>query len=143
MTRNKSLVIIAAMVIGSMFGACNAATQQTAETEINSPTPKEEIIISSPSPSTVPKKSAPKPAPIQKSVETTPKPTPVKKVVKPVPKLVKPAPTQAANLPACTKTDCNCSDFATQADAQKVLKAFPGDPFKLDRNKDGIACEKN
>jgi hypothetical protein len=131
MTQNKGLVIIAAMVIGSIFGACNAANQPAAETEINFPIPTKEIIASSPSPSLSPspvqKKSAAKPAPIQKSVETTPKPTPV----------------QAANLPACTKSDCNCSDFATQADAQKVLKAFPNDPFGLDRDSDGIACESN
>lgn len=45
------------------------------------------------------------------------------------------------NLPACTKTDCNCSDFKTRADAQKVLDAIPSDPFKLDPDRDGIACE--
>lgn len=44
-------------------------------------------------------------------------------------------------LPGCTKTDCNCSDFKTRADAQKVLNAIPGDPFKLDPDRDGIACE--
>ena len=30
---------------------------------------------------------------------------------------------------------------ATQAEAQRVLEAYPGDPFKLDRDKDSIACE--
>lgn len=44
-------------------------------------------------------------------------------------------------LPACVRTDCNCKDFKTQEDAQRVLDAFPGDPHGLDRDKDGIACE--
>lgn len=135
---NKGLVIIAAMVIGSMFGACNAANQPAAETETNTPTPTNEIITSSPSPSPVQK--TPQPAPVTKSVKPSPQPAPVPKSVKPTPS---PTPVQAANLPACTKTDCNCSDFATQAEAQKVLKAFPGDPFGLDRDSDGIACEGN
>jgi hypothetical protein len=50
-------------------------------------------------------------------------------------------PVAAKNLPNCINSDCNCSDFSTQAEAQKVLEAFPGDPYGLDRDKDGIACE--
>lgn len=46
-----------------------------------------------------------------------------------------------SQLPDCVNSDCNCSDFATQKAAQTVLDAFPGDPFRLDRDKDGIACE--
>jgi hypothetical protein len=40
----------------------------------------------------------------------------------------------------------NCSDFASQADAQAVLRADPTDPNKLDTDRpkpDGIACESN
>jgi micrococcal nuclease len=37
--------------------------------------------------------------------------------------------------------DYNCSDFRTQAEAQKVFDAYPGNPFKLDKDRDGIACE--
>jgi micrococcal nuclease len=44
-------------------------------------------------------------------------------------------------LPACVATDCNCSDFTTWEQAQAVLEAFPGDPHRLDGNRDGIACE--
>lgn len=47
----------------------------------------------------------------------------------------------SGNFPACVKTDCNCSDFKTQREAQRVLDAFPGDPHGLDRDKDGVACE--
>ena len=46
-----------------------------------------------------------------------------------------------ANLPACTRTDCDCRDFQTQAEAKRVLDAFPNDPFDLDRDKDGVPCE--
>ncbi len=37
----------------------------------------------------------------------------------------------------------NCSAFASQADAQAVLRADPRDPNKLDADRDGIACESN
>lgn len=52
-----------------------------------------------------------------------------------------PTPTVSFSLPGCNKTDCNCSDFSTQAEAQAVLDASPGDPHGLDRNGDGVACE--
>lgn len=32
------------------------------------------------------------------------------------------------NLPACASTDCNCSDFRTQQQAQRVLESFPAIP---------------
>lgn len=35
--------------------------------------------------------------------------------------------------------DRDCADFASQAEAQAALQ--PGDPERLDRDKDGIACE--
>jgi hypothetical protein len=37
------------------------------------------------------------------------------------------------------KTDCDCSDFATQREVQRFL--LPGDPYQLDGDGDGIACE--
>lgn len=37
----------------------------------------------------------------------------------------------------------NCADFASQADAQAVLRADPSDPNRLDADRDGIACENN
>ena len=42
---------------------------------------------------------------------------------------------------SCLSSDCNCSDFATQAEAQSVLDRFTGDPHRLDRDRDGVACE--
>jgi len=37
--------------------------------------------------------------------------------------------------------DYDCSDFRTQAKAQKVLNSRSGDPYKLDSDGDGQACE--
>ena len=45
------------------------------------------------------------------------------------------------NLPACVSTDCNCSDFRNGQEAQDVLNIDRGDPFDLDRDSNGIACE--
>jgi len=42
---------------------------------------------------------------------------------------------------AAQSGDLNCSDFATQADAQAELSRDPSDPNGLDRDNDGIACE--
>lgn len=67
----------------------------------------------------------------------SPKPTP-SGTARPTP-TANPAPT--TNLPACTKTDCDCKDFKSRAEAQRVLDANPSDPHKLDGDKDGIACE--
>ncbi len=50
--------------------------------------------------------------------------------------------TQKANLPNCINSDCNCSDFATQEEAQRVLDAFPDDRYKLDGDGNGLACER-
>ena len=44
-------------------------------------------------------------------------------------------------LVACTKTDCNCSDFQTQEEAQIVFDQFEGDPFALDSDGNGLVCQ--
>jgi micrococcal nuclease len=54
---------------------------------------------------------------------------------------VTPTPTPTPLLPACTQSDCDCADFQTQAEAQRVLNAFSGDPHRLDGDRDGVACE--
>ncbi|MBD2016118.1 excalibur calcium-binding domain-containing protein [Microcoleus sp. FACHB-53] len=81
---------------------------------------------------------------------STPITTPtVKSAGTTAPKLAKKAKTSATDspntstekLPDCVQKDCNCSDFNTQTQAQAVLDAFPNDPHKLDKNKDGRACE--
>ncbi|MER2510761.1 excalibur calcium-binding domain-containing protein [Amaricoccus sp.] len=38
--------------------------------------------------------------------------------------------------------DYDCGDFSTQAEAQRIYEdAGPGDPYRLDRDHDGVACE--
>lgn len=41
--------------------------------------------------------------------------------------------------PVATASDYDCSDFASQEEAQEYLE--PGDPYGLDADNDGIACE--
>lgn len=40
-----------------------------------------------------------------------------------------------------TENCCNCRDFKTQVEAQKILDSTPGEPYKLDRASDGVAYE--
>lgn len=47
--------------------------------------------------------------------------------------------TTASAAPIATTSDYDCSDFATQEEAQEYLE--PGDPYGLDADNDGIACE--
>lgn len=47
----------------------------------------------------------------------------------------------APGAAAAQHRDYNCSDFATQAEAEEYL--LPGDPYGLDADNDGIACEDN
>jgi endonuclease G len=49
--------------------------------------------------------------------------------------------TDVSTLPPCVDDDCNCGDFRNQALAQAVLTAFPQDPFRLDADGNGVACE--
>ncbi|HUB99589.1 MAG TPA: excalibur calcium-binding domain-containing protein [Solirubrobacterales bacterium] len=40
---------------------------------------------------------------------------------------------------SATARDYDCADFANQAEAEEYL--LPGDPYRLDADSDGIACE--
>jgi hypothetical protein len=47
---------------------------------------------------------------------------------------------------AAGRGDRDCSDFGSQGEAQRFFIANGGpasDPYKLDRDNDGIACESN
>jgi len=50
--------------------------------------------------------------------------------------------TKKADLPSCNSSDCDCSDFNTQEEAQRLLDAFPDDRHKLDGDGNGLACER-
>jgi hypothetical protein len=44
--------------------------------------------------------------------------------------------------PCLAQRDMDCSDFRTQREAQDFYERNgPGDPHRLDRDNDGIACE--
>ncbi len=73
---------------------------------------------------------SPVPTTEEKSIEF-PAPTPTPSAME----------SQDKSLPACVQSDCNCTDFKTQVEAQAVLEKFANDPHKLDKNKDGTACE--
>jgi hypothetical protein len=45
----------------------------------------------------------------------------------------------APSASAARHRDYDCADFATQAEAEEYL--LPGDPYNLDADSDGIACE--
>ncbi|MGB5975719.1 MAG: DNA/RNA non-specific endonuclease, partial [Nodosilinea sp.] len=51
------------------------------------------------------------------------------------------APADLSTLPPCVDDDCSCGDFASQPQAQAVLEAFTGDPYGLDGDGNGAACE--
>lgn len=103
----------------------------------------------SPSPTTTgPATTIPPPAvtPPPTSAATTAPPSPVPTSVP------TPVPTAPPTAPAATfdpsryigQGDAyNCADFASQAQAQAVLRADPRDPNRLDADRDGIACENN
>jgi len=41
----------------------------------------------------------------------------------------------------CSANIYNCDDFATQKEAQEMLKLCGKDVHQLDRDKDGVVCE--
>jgi hypothetical protein len=46
------------------------------------------------------------------------------------------------STPSFAQADRDCSDFGTQREAQEFYERNgPGDPHRLDRDNDGIACE--
>jgi hypothetical protein len=46
-----------------------------------------------------------------------------------------------AGIAAAQQPDRDCSDFASQAEAQAAFDSRPGDPERLDADGNGIACE--
>lgn len=50
-------------------------------------------------------------------------------------------PTEVAPTWSCVGDIYNCDDFANWNEANAYFQACPGDPSKLDRNKDGSPCD--
>jgi micrococcal nuclease len=62
--------------------------------------------------------------------------------VKPVTTTRRPVPATGSDRPSQRPTrDYDCKDFSSQAEAQRVFDQYAGDPFGLDRDGDGVACE--
>jgi micrococcal nuclease len=62
--------------------------------------------------------------------------------VKPVTTMRRPAASVVSDRPSQRPAgDYDCKDFSSQAEAQRVFEQYPGDPFGLDRDRDGVACE--
>ncbi|MEM8503540.1 MAG: DNA/RNA non-specific endonuclease [Cyanobacteria bacterium P01_D01_bin.1] len=47
-----------------------------------------------------------------------------------------------ASLPPCVDSYCDCGDFKNQQLAQTVLESFAEDYYGLDRDRNGLACER-
>lgn len=125
-----ALVVLAIVLPSSSTDVPTTSTPAATETPVAEPT-KAPVITPEPT-------VAPEPAEIP-----TPEPAPTAApAIAPEP-IDAPAPTEAPqlNLPACVDTDCNCSDFTYQVEAQVVFNAFSGDPYGLDRDGNGLACE--
>jgi uncharacterized protein YcfL len=73
------------------------------------------------------------PSPTQQSQSSQPGPAAV-----PTPSPAPATPPQSA-APASPKGDVDCSDFSSSAEAQGYL--LPGDPYRLDADNDGQACD--
>ena len=72
-------------------------------------------------------------SPARKSQSPQPQPAAV-----PTPSPAPATPPQSA-APATSKGDVDCSDFSSSAEAQDYL--LPGDPYRLDADNDGQACD--
>ena len=159
--RQKAVIVVAALVVvGGIGSLSNPATDETAQvTPTPSPTPT--LTVAPPPPATVTPAptlsptTAPTPTP---TPAPTPKPTPVP-TAPPTPAPTPPptpeptpVPTQASSTSGFYTppgwdghSDVNCSDFDTHAHAQDFFEGTGGtttnDPYGLDGDNDGIACE--
>src|SRR5262249_31667040 len=69
---------------------------------------------------------------------------PVAPAIAPTEPVLPPPAVDGATYP-CEASDCNCADFPSHAEAQRVFEKHGGSPSNnwsgLDRDHDGIACE--
>ena len=123
-----------------------ATTTQTA-TAVTTPTANPFAATALPTNTPVPTTEPPSNAAISTNEPPTPAPTATA-----FPTNV-PIPTNAPPPPALPPFDpqryvvsgdrYDCAHFASQAQAQAVLRAAPSDPNRLDPDRNGIACESN
>jgi hypothetical protein len=107
----------------------------TATPQLASTVPPTDMPAPTAAPTLVPATSTPVPAPTEAPVATA------------VPATVQPTTAPVAQAPCnCNGPDLNCPNFTTHAAAQACWeycggKAGGPDPFKLDGNGDGVACQ--
>ena len=135
--------IIAATIVGlAVVGGAASSLVDTPQAEDPIKVPAVERAIEEQAAKPNAEASAVQPAAVQKTKGVTP--TPVAPITKPVPKPVVPAPKPEPSC-SCPVSDLDCGDFDSGPDAQAVyeccLKQGRGDYHRLDRDKDGTACD--
>ena len=95
-------------------------------------------LVSTPSPTPEETTATPEPAPA--TVEPEPEPEPEPAVEEPEPVADEPAPPAPAPAPAPARPFTSCAQ-AREAGAAPLYRGDPGYSPRLDRDKDGVACE--
>lgn len=138
----------------ALLGLCFCGVLATALLQPKNTQTAQEALISTPKPelavqeiqggaTTIPQKATEVPvvaptATIAPALPTKPRPA---TATARKPTAIAAKPTVAPRQPP-PKADYNCTDFKTHAQAQAFFKAHgPGDPYGLDKDGDGIACE--
>jgi len=114
-------------------------------TETHNPTETSTPIPPSPTPTPIPPTSTPANTPLPTPMPTsTPLPTPTPTET-PSPTPLPPTEVPPTSTPGagwdCNGDLYNCGDFSTCEEVKSYFRACPGDPSRLDGDKDGIPCE--
>jgi len=134
--------IVIALIALAMLACGEAATPVKVDTVVPTEPPGVETPIS---PTATPIPSTPTPTPVPPTPTLPPSPTDTP--LPPTPTLIPPTPTSIPPTPTPgTKWDCsgdlyNCPDFSSCEEVMDYFRACPGDPSRLDKDKDGVPCE--
>lgn len=97
-------------------------------------------LVSTPSPTPEETTATPEPAPATVEPEPEPEPEPAVEEPEPEPVADEPAPPAPAHAPAPARPFTSCAQ-AREAGAAPLYRGDPGYSPRLDRDKDGVACE--
>lgn len=97
-------------------------------------------LVSTPSPTPEETTATPEPAPATVEPEPEPEPEPAVEEPEPEPVADEPAPPAPAPAPAPARPFTSCAQ-AREAGAAPLYRGDPGYSPRLDRDKDGVACE--
>lgn len=152
--RRPWVIGLTALLLGAAFGSASAGGGTVATTTAAAPAPTVTVTAAAAPAQTVTVTTDPVPAtPATVTAVATAVVTVTEPAAAPVPV---PIPTAATSAPARTELpssvaaapvgDQDCPDFASQAEAQAYFESLGGpsvDPDDLDRDKDGLACERD